>query len=292
MVWLADGTAIRADELLPSHTLLGDDGRPVAIVPNTLIGTKWFPMEPQPGLYPTPGRAGEFTVSPGWKHMRIVETDSSTFDRLVVSEDHLLTVVNIEKHQSSSDDSVPLTPSLIDLEARAIQALPSESQAQLRVIKHSTPIEFEPMSTWFHDVLSASMKSCHASLIDRAQLLVPTRAEADEVASSAIETQLKRIVELTAWMIGLYHARTPADVEDGLIVPNERAEEVMQKWSGRTHFKMHDSGSSLFPSSFRSSHILFFSLVCWLLFDSVANGLIFSASPLTVNFSPFSIPLP
>ena len=105
-VWLADGTTKRVDELLPTDGLLDEDGNPISIVPDTLIGTVTFPQPPPflpnglpnplgtPGtLVPTPGGGGAtFTVNPGWQPKRRIVPTIDGFEEFIVSAGHALTV--------------------------------------------------------------------------------------------------------------------------------------------------------------------------------------------------------
>lgn len=97
LVWLSDGTSIRADQLQPNHMLLGDDGQPVAIVPNTLSGTVGagfvFPQPVATGNYQTPGAPpGVTTPCPGWLPLRTITCVDRSFDQFTVSTNHTLTV--------------------------------------------------------------------------------------------------------------------------------------------------------------------------------------------------------
>ena len=183
-LWLADGSTIKARELRSDHLLLGDDGRPVEIMPNSLIGTDEFPMSPIPGWYQTPeamrmsnkkkmntseSESNEIpssnlslTPNPGWKLMRHIQPHSSTFDSFIVSDNHLVTVAS--PSPSAAATAAAATPTryeLTDLEVTAIETLNQtqpDRRTTMRLIKYQRPIEFKNESTWFQEQIEMTLR--------------------------------------------------------------------------------------------------------------------------------------
>ena len=106
LVWMADGTTKRVDQLLPGDQLLDELGQAINIVPNTLIGTVGFP-QPLPllpngavnplaaagALVPTPGGGpNAFTRNPGHLAKRRISSAVAGFEEFIVSDTHPLTV--------------------------------------------------------------------------------------------------------------------------------------------------------------------------------------------------------